>query len=307
MSKKHIIGVDVGATNLKVASLDLKYRVRDKEVIATDKKNLIYGIYDSIERIIENNGLNKRDILGIGIGLPGPVDTKLGIVHFLPNIPGFQEVNLKGILEKRLRMPVFLDNDVKLMTIAEYKLGSARGFKNALCLTLGTGVGGGIIIGGRLYRGENNAAGELGHLPINEEGPVCNCGGIACLERYIGNRTILEEARDLFKRDISLEELSLLAKRGNRQALKIWHNLATHLGSALVGVVNLLNLDAIIIGGGVANAGAILFDRVEKLVKRQAMKVQAKQVKILKAKLGNDAGLIGAAILVKERLGGVRF
>ncbi len=167
---------------------------------------------------------------------------------------------------------------------------------------MGTGVGGGIIINRTLYRATTFAAGEIGHIPINEKGPRCNCGGSACLEAYIGNSRIIKEARKLFKRDISLEELSVLAKKQNKRALDIWHNVARRLGIALVGVVNLLNLDAIIIGGGVANTGKILFDKVRETVKARAMSVQAKHVKIFKAKLANDAGLIGAAVLVREKV-----
>ncbi len=306
MVRKFIIGIDLGGTNLKLAVLDLKYKLIDKEVLSTQrfkkKENLISAICYSVNRIIENNKLRKKDILGIGLGLPGPIDEKAGIVHFFPNIPGWREVNLKSILERKLRLPVFLDNDAKLMTLAEYRLGHARGFKNALCLTLGTGVGGGVIIGGGLYRGANNAAGEMGHVPINEKGPRCNCGGSACLETYIGNNRILNEARKIFKRDISLEELSAKAGRRNKQALNIWLQVARRLGIALAGVVNLLNLDAVIIGGGVANAGPVLFNKLKETLKSQAMSVQAGHVKVFKAKLGSEAGLIGAAIIVKEGL-----
>jgi len=304
MKKRFIIGIDLGGTNLKVAVLDSKYKIRDKEVLNTRrftrKKELIAAISHSVSRIIESNNLSKASILGVGLGLPGPTDAQRGIVHFFPNIPGWRKVNLKSILEKKLRLPVFLDNDAKLMTLAEQRLGRAKGYKNALCITLGTGVGGGIILGGFLYRGANNAGGEIGHLPINEKGPRCNCGGNACLESYIGNNRIKAEARKVFKRNISLEELSALAKKGNRQARAIWADVGRRLGVALTAAVNLLNLDVIVIGGGVANAGPILFDKARETLRARAMSVQAKQVKIFKAKLGQDAGLIGSAVLVKE-------
>lgn len=306
MNRKFIIGIDLGGTNLKVALLDLDNKIRDKKILSTrsfsKKESLISAIIDSINRILIYNKLNKTHILGIGLGLPGPINVKQGIVHFLPNIPGWKEVNLKDILEQRLKLPVFMDNDAKLMSLAESKIGAAKGFKNVVCLTLGTGVGGGIIIDRALYRGSTFASGEIGHIPINEIGPRCNCGGIACLEAYIGNNRILKEARQLFGRDISLEELSSLAKKRHKKALRLWSKVARHLGIGLVGIVNLLNPDAIVIGGGVAGAGSILFDKVRETIRRQAMAVQAKHVKVIKAKLGNDAGLIGAAILVKEGL-----
>ena len=304
MNRKFLLAIDLGGTNLKIALLNLTFRVISKEIVSTKRfkknKDLISGIIYSIEKIIQINNLNTKDILGVGLGLPGPIDVEKGIVHFFPNIPGWHEVNLKKILKNKLKFPAFLDNDANLMCLAEHRLGAARGLKNALCLTLGTGVGGGLIILNKLYRGSTFAAGEIGHMPINEHGPFCNCGGVACLETYIGNRAILRDARRTFKRDISLEELSALAKKQNREAKKIWHKVGERLGIALTGVVNLLNLDAVVIGGGIALAGKILFDAIKDTVKYRAMSVQAKHVRILKAKLGNDAGLIGAALLVKE-------
>jgi glucokinase len=306
MSQKFIIGIDLGGTNLKIALLDSKFRIKHKESLNTrkfsDKAELIAAIASAVSRIINNFTLNNKDILGVGLGLPGPVDHDKGIVHFFPNIPGWKEVRLRDLLEKRLGLRVSIDNDAKLMALAEYRQGKASRFKNVLCITLGTGVGGSIIIDGKLYRGTNNAAGEIGHLPINESGPDCNCGGIACLEAYIGNNRIKEAGRRLFRKEISPEELSNLAKSGNPKAFKIWDDVGARLGLALAGMVNILNLDAIIIGGGIANAGQFLFDKVNKTIRERAMTVQAKQVKVFKAELGNDAGMIGAAISVKENL-----
>ncbi len=304
MNKKFIIGIDLGGTNLKVALLDLNFKIKDKEVLSTrsfmEKDQLILGILHSINRFIKYNHLSKAEILGVGLGLPGPIDAKNGIVHFFPNIPGWKEVRLRDILRKSLGLPVFLDNDAKLMTLAEYKLGAAKGFQNVLCMTLGTGIGGGLIINGRIYRGFNNAAGEVGHLGINENGLDCNCGASGCLEAYVGNQRIMAESKKVFRRSITPEELSLLALKHNRMAIDIWRRTGAHLGFALAGVVNLLNLDAIVIGGGMAKAGKVLFDNINSALKGQAMSVQAKRVRVLKARLANDAGLIGAAIMVKE-------
>lgn len=304
MLKSFIIGIDLGGTNLKIALLDLKYRIKYKAVLSTkkfvSKESLISAIVASVNKIIQDNNLKKTNILGIGLGLPGPIDVKLGLVHFFPNIPGWKEVNLKNILKRKLKLPIFLDNDANLMSWAEYKLGAARGAQNAVCLTLGTGVGAGIVINGSLYRGLNFAAGEIGHIPLNEIGPRCNCGGSGCLEAYIGNQRILKAARRLFRHQISLEELSNLARKKNKKAGIIWQEAGRHLGIALSGVVNLLNPDCLVIGGGISEAGKILFDEVRRTILERAMPVQAKAVKVLKARLGNDAGLIGAAILVKE-------
>jgi glucokinase len=306
MGEKFIIGIDLGGTNLKIALLDLKYRFILKRILSTrtyrSKASLINTIVDSVHNIIKERRISRDNLLGVGLGLPGPVDASSGKVYFLPHIAGWKNTNLKKILLRKLRLPVFLDNDAKLMALAEYNKGAARGARCAVCLTLGTGVGGGIVIDGRLYRGKSNISGEIGHMPINEVGPLCDCGGRACLETYVGNNRILLQAKKIFKRDISLEELSTLAQKNEIRAKKIWLNVGRRLGIALVSVVNFLNPDRIVIGGGVANAGTALFSSVRKTIAERAMPVQAQDVKIVRARLGSDAGMIGAAILVREKV-----
>jgi len=306
MLVKFIVAIDLGATNLKVAILNSSYRIICKKFYPTqtcrNKLQLIDKICAAIYEILNEKKINKNKILGIGIGVPGPIDYSKGKVHFFPNIPGWRDVGLKAILEKRIKLPVFIDNDANLMCLAETRIGAAKKSKNAICLTLGTGVGAGIIINRNLYRGSSFAAGEIGHMPLNERGPRCSCGGRACLERYIGNKEIKERARKVFRRDVSLEELSSLAKKGNRKAIQLWYNVGTQLGIALAGLANVLNPDCIVLGGGVAKAGSYLFSGVKDTIKSRAMPIQAKAVKLMKAKLGSDAGLIGAGILLKESL-----
>jgi glucokinase len=305
MKNKYLVGIDLGGTNLKIGLFDHSLRFKDRMILPTREycsvESLIEAIAQGIIKIAADNSLKKSDILGAGIGLPGPIDVEKGSVHFFPNIPGWKDVCLRDILKKKTGIPVFIDNDANLMCLAEYELGSAKGSRNAVCLTLGTGVGGGLILEGKLFRGSSFAAGEIGHMPINEKGPGCNCGGSACLESYVGNRRIQAKVKKVFKRDIPLEKLSRMAGKGNKLALKIWEDVGSKLGLALVAVVNLLNPDRIVIGGGVSDAGRVLFDKVEETIISRAMIVQAKEVKVLKAKLGNDAGMLGAALLVKER------
>ncbi|MDD5155436.1 MAG: ROK family protein [Candidatus Omnitrophica bacterium] len=305
MATRFIISIDLGGTNLKIALLDPRYRILSRETLHTrkfsNKNTLIAAIVYAVNKVKKENRLNKNNILGVGLGLPGSIDIKRGSVHFFPNIPGWKDVKLRGILERKLGLPVFMDNDANLMGLAECTLGAAKGARNAVCITLGTGVGGGIILEGKLYRGSSYAAGEIGHIPLNEYGPKCNCGGRACIEAYIGNKRITQEAKRVFKRNISLEELSRLANSGHSKARAIWIKAGRRLGMVLAGVINLLNPDCVVIGGGIANAGKVLFDKIRSTVAEQAMPVQAKHVRILRARLGNDAGLIGAAILAAEK------
>ncbi len=297
----YTIGVDLGATFVKMGIVDSRGRVYSRRKIETPKAAkkalLIDAIIYNIKDIIKESG---KKISGVGIGVPGPVDSKKGIVHYFPNIKGWKEVPLKAILQKKLSMAVELDNDANAMALGEYKLGAGKGARNIVCVTLGTGVGGGIIIDGRLYRGASMVAGEIGHMPINEKGPLCSCGGIACVQRYIGNKYILGRAKKIFGNKITLEAVSDLAGKGNKKAVGIWTDVAKKLGVALAQVVNLLNPDRIVIGGGVSSAGSLILTPLKNQIKSRAMKDQAKHVKIVLAKLGRDAGIIGSSLLVKK-------
>jgi len=305
MKLKFVIGIDLGATNIKIGLVDFKGRVLARRNLSTksfpNRSRLLNKLSENIYNILENKRLQKKDVLGVGIGLPGPVDFKKGLVHFLPNITGWKNFPIKRSFSSITKLPTFVDNDVNLVTLAEHRLGAGKNSKNMIGMTLGTGVGGAVIIDGSLYRGSSFASGEVGHIPITKKGPICNCGGKGCLERFVGNKYILRKAKTQLKnKKMTLKELDLLAKSGNRKAIDIWKEVGQNIGIALVSVVNLLNPDKVVIGGGVARAGKILFDEIRKTIKLRAMPTQAKKVKIVQAKLGDNAGILGAAILVRE-------
>jgi len=304
--RSYVVGVDVGGTNIKLGIVHPSGKVIARtsfttKLFASNKAKLIAALAAAIKENIAQAGLSNKDIAGIGIGLPGLVDNAAGIVRFLPNIPGWRNVRLKAILENKLKLPVFVDNDVKLITLAEWRFGAGRGAKNMICLTLGTGVGSGLIFNNELYRGHSNATGELGHVPINEEGPRCNCGGWGCLEAYVGNRRLLERIRVLTGgAHLRLEDMFERACQGDKKALRFWEETATHLGNGLTGVVNLLNPQLVVIGGGVSNNHRFLFKTLETVIRKRAMLTQAKAVKVLRARLGDDAGIIGAQVMVNN-------
>jgi predicted NBD/HSP70 family sugar kinase len=164
-------------------------------------------------------------------------------------------------------------------------------------------LGGGLILDDRLYRGEGFAAGELGHIPVNEQGQRCNCGGWGCLETYAGNRYLNKKAHHIFKSEVSLEEVTQMAYQGNRKAIDFWKEVGRHIGNGLTGVVNVLNPSGIVIGGGIAKSHEHMFTMIRKTIKERAMHVQGKMVKVFRSKLGSDAGIVGASVLVKEMLG----
>lgn len=314
--RRYAIGIDLGGTYVKLALVDsggrLFHRAAQSTADYEGKKSLIEAIANEVDKILKAARLARKDLLGIGIGVPGLVDFKRGFIYDLTNVAGWKNVPLKKILEKRLKARVLVDNDVNLMALGEYRFGAGRGARNLVCLTLGTGVGGGIIIGGELYRGSSSVAGEIGHMPLKEDGLACNCGSFGCLERYVGNRFIVDEiksrikgARDteigrLVKGDFSSitpEVISDAAKRGDRLAIDFWHEVGRRIGTTLSGVINLLNPEKIIIGGGMANAGKILFRSIRDTVNERAMPIPKRIVKIIKARLGTDAGIVGAAAL----------
>jgi glucokinase len=302
--KKYVVGVDVGGTNIKLGVVDHSGKVIVRNSFATkpfasSRIKLISALAREIEASIITAGLNKKQIAGVGIGLPGLVDYEKGLVRFLPNIPGWRGVHLKSILQKRVNLPVFVDNDVKVITLAESKFGAGRGVRNLVCLTLGTGVGAALILNGQLYRGEDNAAGELGHMPLNEHGPKCNCGGFGCFERYVGNHALFALAsRVMGKPGMTTEKMFSLAQKGNKKALFFWKTAAEHIGNGLVGIVNLLNPHVIIIGGGISNNEKFLFKTIADTIRRRAMSLQGSAFKIKRAEFKDDAGIIGAYVLV---------
>lgn len=310
------VGIDLGGTNTKIALVDAKAKIISRQVMSTtdyrSKEELINGMVEVIETLISKRHLKKPDIVGIGIGTPGLVDSINGIVYGLTNIPYWVNIHLKKIFEQRLGIGTFVDNDVNVMAIGELVHGAGQGAKNVICLTLGTGVGGGIIIDGRLYRGSSLTAGEIGHIVINENGPKCMCGNYGCLERYVGNRYISQRAAEKILaghksvittmvhgnlKAITPALLARAARQGDKLALSIWEETGTHIGVLLSGLVNFLNPDVIVIGGGVANAGRLIFDPIRRTIRERAMPVPAKKVRVVKAKLGKKAGIIGAATI----------
>lgn len=322
-----LLGIDIGGTNLKLAFIDRHGRLlKGKRIFSTadfkGKDALINKIAFEVQNMFVSSGINKKDVIGAGVGVPGAVNVKNGIAHYLTNIPGWREVPIGNSLKKKLGIPVFVDNDVNVMALGEFFFGAGKGARNMLCVTLGTGVGGGLILNGELYRGSSCAAGEFGHMPISIDGPKCNCGSSGCIEAYVGKNYIIRKAAAMIRKgsrtlikeltggDISKltpELISRAAGRGDKFAKDIWEDTGEKIGIALAGVVNLLNPEKIIIGGGIANAGNVLFNSIRKTIAKRAMRLPAKTVRVVKARLGYDAGVIGAAALVLYELKGKRL
>ncbi|MBI4436423.1 MAG: ROK family protein [Candidatus Omnitrophica bacterium] len=321
MRKEISLGVDFGGTRIKIALVDSKGRILHRAAVAVrrswPRKKLFGVLVQTIENFLNTHTPSKKSLLGVGMGLPGLIDFKRGFVHRFINVRGFRNLPLASMLRRRLKLPVFIDNDVNLMTLGEATYGAARGFSQVVCMTLGTGVGGGLILNGELYRGSSLSAGEIGHVPVSRGGPLCACGHRGCFETYVGNRAIVERARqriragectialDLVDGKVSRltpEVLSRAAKRGDRLSLSIWKEVGEWIGIALAGVVNVYNPDRIVIGGGVSEAGSVLFRPVRESLRTHALAWPLKNFEVVPAKLGNDAGVIGASVLVRRSL-----
>lgn len=307
MKKEYFIGVDVGGTFTKAALVNRKGKVLSRAQVSSRgfsrKQYFAKTLHDISLRLAATAHISFDEISAMGVGLPGPIDSEQGIILSLTNIKGWNHFHLAGFLKKYLPFPVYVDNDANCMALAESRLGAARGARFALCLTLGTGVGGALILDNDIYRGPFFLGGEIGHMPICVSGPRCECGGIGCLERYVGNQAIASRVRRIFGKTVPLEEVSRLARRGHAKAQKVWQEAAACLAMSIAGIINVLGPQVVVVGGGVAKAGAVLLKPLRSRVRQHAMRHLKGKVRIVRAALGNDAGFLGAALLAKEKIG----
>ena len=302
------VGIDFGGTNIKCGLVDRRGRVVRSFVLSSKRFGrpaaFVEGIHRAVEQLAASAGLTLARLAGVGIGVPGLVDARRGIVHMLVNVPGWREVPLAHRLRARVQRPVFIENDANLVTLGEWCCGAGRGARALIGLTLGTGVGGGLVLNGSLYRGVSGAAGELGHTVLDLRGPRCACGARGCLEAHVQAAAIIRMARAAnvaCRGRLTPERLADLARRGNRQACAVWQQVGYLLGRGLAGVVNLLNPDRIVIGGGVANAWPLFAQALQRTIRAEAMPVSARSVRVVRAQLGEQAGIIGAAVLVWDK------
>ncbi len=288
---KYMIGVDLGGTKINTVLIDKKGKVIKKIKYPTGKgkNNILKKILVSIEFV--SNNMNKKDILGIGIGVPGVLRNEKIIK--LPNIKGFENFDIKNYLSNKLKMKIKVENDSICMALGEFVFGNGKNFNNLVCVTLGTGVGGGIIINKKIYRGQGKAS-EFGHITIEREGLKCRCENKGCLEEYISVRAIKRIAKKLKIREDNIIKIQENAKKGNSLCKKVYDIAGTSLGIGLSDIVKILDPELILLGGGISNSGnLILKPAVNEMKKRIYFKIP--RVKIVKLK--DNAGAIGAACL----------
>ncbi|HEY1583164.1 MAG TPA: ROK family protein [Chthoniobacterales bacterium] len=308
---KTAIGIDFGGTSVKPGV------VADGRIIARlapirTRDHVGHGsLLETIRRAIEELRAQHPEVAAIGAGLPGMVDSINGRVWQLSNVPGWEDVALTALLEQWTGLPAAIDNDANAMAYAEWLFGAGREGINVVCLTLGTGVGGGLILDGKLYRGSRLGAGEIGQMTIDPYGVPGQYGNLGALEKYVGNNQIAQRAQLLYGASgltKTLEEctplaLELSADAGDAIALKVWEEVGFAIAITLCDIVWLLNPDRIVIGGGVGRAGEYVFGPIRRVIAERTMKIFHEGLTIVPAELGNDAGIIGSAALGLARLG----
>ena len=286
------IGLKVERTRLLGARVDLAGRIRARGAVPFPERLDPQRFLQLARGLVEELGEGR--LLGVGIGISGFVDAARGIELYSP-ILGWREVPLAAPLSQLVGLSVYLENDVNALTLAERWYGAGRAFRNFVCVTVGEGIGAGVVIGGELYRGATGGAGELGHTTINPDGPRCRCGERGCLEVYASDRFLLSQAKALGYE--SIEELAAVARDGDRAAQAVFTEMGRALGIGVKNLVNLLNPEAVVLGGERLDAADLFLPAFEEQVRRHSFPKEAEDLVIVPAELGEEGFLIGAATL----------
>lgn len=303
-----ILGIDLGGTDTKFGIVDAAGKVLRRAKFPTDNSA-------GPARALEIIAAHAREVIAgdpvaaVGMGVPGPMSSRLGIVFEAPNLPGWIETPVRDILEGHLGLPVTLNNDANAAAFGEYWTGAGRGAETMILFTLGTGIGGGIVLGGTLYTGPDDTAGELGHMCIDPDGPLCGCGRRGCLEafasatgirRYVRERLDAGATTSLHIPDgdwdtFGTKLLYDAALAGDAFSREVFEYAAMMLGIGAANVINIFNPDRVVYGGAMANAGDLLFEPLIRTARARAFERPASRALICPAQLGEDAGLVGAA------------
>lgn len=310
MSESIYVGVDLGGTAIKVGICDKEGNLLLTHEGPTESAKGVQVVIDNIVKyvrdIVENSSYSWDQLEGVGAGVAGFTNVREGIIIQAPNL-GFRDVPIRSLLEERLGKPVKIDNDANVAALGEAWSGAGRGVDNCVCYTLGTGVGGGIILNGKIYQGFSGMAGEIGHIAVvpDLEAIQCGCGKKGCVETVSSATGIIRMAKDAVERGdrttlstvekMNAKEVFDAAKAGDEVAMRIVNRAAFYLGKSMAAVAAVLNPEVFIIGGGVAYAGDILFNEVRAVYAKYTPDPLLKGVSILPALLGNNAGIVGAA------------
>jgi len=311
---KRSIAVDLGGTHVRTAvsdeSLHLAGRTDAPTLLELGPEGIIDQIVRQARQSVSESGVSWSQVQTLVVGAPGPLDATSGVMLNPPNLPGWENVPLRLSLEAELEIPVKVANDANAAALGEFYFGAGRGNRNLVYITVSTGIGGGVVVEGRLVEGASGTAGEIGHTTIDRYGPVCKCGNKGCLEVIASGTAIARRFREGLaagERSIVTEwvdgdlatsaDVARGAQQGDRFALALFTDAAEAVGFGVVNCIHLFNPDVIAIGGGVTKAGRLLFEPIQRVVEQYALAVPRNVVRIVQAELEEDVGLIGAAAL----------
>jgi glucokinase-like ROK family protein len=309
----HVVGIDMGATHLSIILANFCAQVMDEVqipyLINRGPELCLPEVDQHFQDLLARNNLELTEISAIGVDVPGPIVAEAGIVLAPPIMPGWDRYPIRETLEKKWGIPVALSNDAEAGALGEWAFGAGRGEHDLAYIKVGTGIGAGLLLDGRIYRGATGSAGEIGHLTMVENGPLCNCGNNGCLEALAGGQAIARQAQEAVQcgertvlsnmgrtEKITAQDVASAAQRGDLVAQKIVSEAGSHLGVALAGLVNLFNPGMVVVGGGIAQIGDLFLQPVRDAVMRRSLPAAARTVKITTAILGHRSSSIGAAV-----------
>ncbi len=319
-----VLAVDIGGTKILLALFAATGEMLAKDTRPTLAQEGVSAVIErlcsAIDNVLKQNNMKSSQLGGIGIACAGGIDTRRGVVVTpSPNLPGWVDIALAEIVNKRFHIPTYLINDASAAALGEHRFGAGRGANDLVLVTLGTGIGGGIITDGNLYLGAVGAAGELGHMTIDADGPACGCGNKGCLEVLASGTAVAGDAIKRIQRgeksaltgladgkieNITAEMVGVAARSGDVLATEVIARAAYYLGIGLVNIVNIFNPEMIILGGGMAGLDDLLIEPGKRLVAERAFSVSSRAVRIVTAQLGNEAGVYGAAAFALEKIRG---
>ncbi|OEJ93864.1 ROK family transcriptional regulator [Streptomyces thermolilacinus] len=302
-----VIGVDFGHTHLRVAVGNLAHQVLAEESEPLDVDASSAEGFDRAEqlvkRLIEATGIGPDKVIGVGLGVPGPIDVSSGTLGSTSILPGWSGINPSQELSARLGVPVYVDNDANLGALGEMVWGAGRGVRDLAYIKVASGVGAGLVIDGQIYRGPGGTAGEIGHITLDESGPVCRCGNRGCLETFAAARYVLPLLQPGHGPDLTMERVVQLAREGDPGCRRVIADVGRHIGSGVANLCNLLNPSRVVLGGDLAEAGELVLAPIRDSVSRYAIPSAARQLAVAPGALGGRAEVLGALALVLSEMG----
>jgi len=316
----YILGIDIGGTKLAVGLVtfagEVVFQDRLPTLVHEGPDRIVARLIGLCRAVVAQAGLSWSDVAVAGVGCGGPLDPQVGVIKEPPNLPGWVDVPLVRLLREGLQVPVYLDNDANAGALGEHRFGAGRGVENLVYLTVSTGVGGGVIIGGEIYQGENGNAGEIGHMSMRWDGRPCNCGGHGCLEAYASGTSIAARAREaVLAGEVSIltdlagspeaingEAIEQAVRAGDPLAVRIWDETMEILGAGIANVINIFNPQRVVLGGGITNFDDLLFEPIRRIAFARAIPTLSAVVEIVPAELGANVGILGAAAVAMANL-----